>query len=175
MCNLMNLLEKDAGVDQLCNKKAHTVSVDLKRWNTHQRGGERRRKKDKTVKKNGSWIKDLQKMVVNMNYVLRFDIRNTKKQKDTKSTVMIENAEWKKRRRMNKRTKETTEAEATEDRRDLGDIFSSSLVRDVLYSAGWSLRWGPLEIIMTACCFRQPHTFHWKTINKLPHFSQALM
>lgn len=36
--------------------------------------------------------------------------------------------------------KQTTEAEATEDRRDLGDIFSSSLVRDVLYSAGWSLR-----------------------------------
>lgn len=38
----------------------------------------------------------------------------------------------------------------------LPDIFSSSLVRDVLYSAGWSLRWGPLEIIMAACCFRQP-------------------
>lgn len=32
-------------------------------------------------------------MVVNMNYVLQFDDRNTKQQKDTKSTMMIENAE----------------------------------------------------------------------------------
>lgn len=65
-------------------------------------------------------------------------------------------SEWKNRSRSNRRQER------------LGDIFSSSLVRDVLYSAGWSLRWGPLEIIMTACCFRQPHTFHWKTIYKLP-------
>lgn len=38
-----------------------------------------------------------------------------------------------------------------------GDIYSSSLVRDVVYSAGWSLRWRPLEIIMTVCCFNHTH------------------
>lgn len=128
-------------------------------------------KKTKQSKKMGIRSKIYKKWL----WIWTMYCKHKKNQKDTKSTVMIENADWKKRKRMNKRTKETTEAEATEDRRDLGDIFSSSLVRDVLYSAGWSLRWGPLEIIMTACCFRQPHTFHWKTINKLPHFSQALM
>lgn len=52
------------------------------------------------------------------------------------------------------KTTDRNEANATQER--LGDIFSSSLVRHVLSSAGWSLRWGPLEIIMTACCLRQP-------------------
>lgn len=43
------------------------------------------------------------------------------------------------RKKLNKQLIERAEGKAIEDRRR-GDIFSSSLVRDVLYSAGWSLR-----------------------------------
>lgn len=59
------------------------------------------------------------------------------------------------RTKTNERTWNNIEKEIKDrERQDrLGDIFSTSLVKDVLYSAGWSLRWGPLEIIITACRF----------------------
>lgn len=56
-----------------------------------------------------------------------------------------------------RRTKENEKIQKnklkTERQDRLGDIFSTSLVKDVLYSASWSFRGGPLEIIITACCF----------------------
>lgn len=78
----MNLLEKDA-VDQLCREKAHTVLVGLK--NTHQRGGERgRKKKTRQLKKWEGDQRFKRKKIVNMHYVLQFDNGNTKNKKGHK-------------------------------------------------------------------------------------------
>ena len=57
--------------------------------------------------------------------------KHTKKYNDSQKHRMKAKKKKHQRRRMNRSNRRQER---------LGDIFSSSLVRDVLYSAGWSLR-----------------------------------
>ncbi len=156
-------------------------------WKTHikEEVREEGRKKDKTDAENGRQKRDNKVKKDRLTWVhtlarfrgdsLTMQIQKIQKH-NNESRKMAKNTEWKQRRRKNEwKTERKNRSKSNRRQERLGDIFSSSLVRDVLYSAGWSLRWGPLEIIMTACCFRQPHTFHWKTIYKLPLLSPSLM